>query len=185
MAALKRTQLEYTQWFTGYFANYYIAPHIKTYITILHAVVNVGNNRAAIPGSGNMPVAFTYTLDITKFIAASLTLPKWEPKTYIIGDKLTFNELVALAKSVKGVKFNITYNSLHILEAGHMSELPSHQAIYSVFPKDRVQSLLSVSGLIFESSIYNLKTRRTINQSFPSLKLINMSKLMEKAWKEK
>ncbi|RSL74471.1 hypothetical protein CEP51_011555 [Fusarium floridanum] len=170
-------------WFTGYFADYYVAPHIKTYMTILHAVVDVTNNRATIPGSGDMPVAFTHTLDIAKLVAASLTLPKWEPETYMIGDKLTFNDLVALAERVKGVKFKVTYDSVHALKAGTVSELPSHPEIYPFFPKDRVQGLLATSGLMFEDGIYNLKPKRTIDQAFPELKVRNMKALMEEAWK--
>lgn len=64
--------------------------------------LDIPNNAAAIPGSGNTPSAFTHTKDVGKFVAASLDLEKWEPDTFIIGDKVTWNEFLQHAEAAKG-----------------------------------------------------------------------------------
>ncbi|KIM93965.1 hypothetical protein OIDMADRAFT_35415 [Oidiodendron maius Zn] len=43
----------------------------------ISVIVDVENMKAAIPGDGNTPIVFTYTVDMAKFVAASLELPKW------------------------------------------------------------------------------------------------------------
>lgn len=58
----------------------------------------MANKVAAIPGSGNDLVAFTYSVDLAKFIAASINISKWEESTYCFGDKKTFNEFIKLAE---------------------------------------------------------------------------------------
>jgi hypothetical protein len=172
-------------WLTGYFADYFLAPHVETHMTILNVVVDVANNTAAIPGSGNVPVALTYTVDIARFVAASLTLKKWEPKMYLIGDKVTWNELVALAESIKGVKFNVTYDTVESLKTGDVTELPSHQTMHSFLPKEQLRGILATFGLMFDSGLFDLKPQHTIDQDFPGIKARNMKELMTEAWKGK
>ncbi|KAL5610874.1 hypothetical protein FOBRF1_006991 [Fusarium oxysporum] len=183
--ALESTKLEHTTWHTGYFADYFLAPYVKTHMTILNVVVDVANNTAAIPGSGNVPVVLTYTMDIAKFVAASLALSKWEPKTYLVGDKVTWNELVALAESIKGVKFSVTYDTVDSLKAGNVTELPSHPAMYSFLPKEQLRGILATFGLMFDSGLFDLKPQHTIDQDFPDIKVRNMKELMTEAWKGK
>lgn len=99
--ALEKTQLEWTVVANGFFLDYW-GPGIKTYLSPMTLVLDVAGKKAAIPGTGDRPIVFTYTGDIGKFTAKLLTLEKWEPVSYIIGDKLTWNEFVKLAEDVKG-----------------------------------------------------------------------------------
>lgn len=57
---------------------------------------------AAIPGSGNVPVVFSHTFDVAKFVGALLTLEKWPLESYIMGDKMTWNQFLQLAEEVRG-----------------------------------------------------------------------------------
>jgi len=82
--------------------DYYGQPAVKTYIKMMAMAIDVKDNEAAIPGDGNMPVAFTYTFDVAKFTVALLDVKEWPEKIYICGDKLTFNELLAKSEKVKG-----------------------------------------------------------------------------------
>lgn len=65
-------------------------------------VVDIANKVAAIPGTGNDIVSFTYTFDVAKFVVKLLDLPKWEETTYVYGDKATLNELVKIAEEARG-----------------------------------------------------------------------------------
>lgn len=75
------------------------------------------NNAAGIPGDGNTPVTFTYTFDIARFVVAALDLEKWPRELRIVGDELTFNEFLAIAEEVKGLKFNVAYDDVGKLKA--------------------------------------------------------------------
>jgi nucleoside-diphosphate-sugar epimerase len=66
--------------------------------------VDIAHRTAAIPGSGDVPVAFTYSRDVAQFVSAFLDLDKWEQSTFIVGDKVTFNELVKIAEETTGNK---------------------------------------------------------------------------------
>ncbi|KAM0425872.1 hypothetical protein ACHAPT_008810 [Fusarium lateritium] len=181
VAALENTSLEYTLWFTGHFADYYVTPHLPSHMIPLGVVIDMANNAAAIPGSGNVPVAFTYTMDLAKFVAASLALSKWQPETYLVGDKLTWNELLELVEAAKGVNFSVAYDSVDSLKGRKVTELPKHADMYNFFPKEKLQGFLSTFGLMFESSLFDLKGD-SIAKEFPDINLRNMRELLTEAW---
>ncbi|KAL6401271.1 hypothetical protein AUP68_15138 [Ilyonectria robusta] len=145
----------------------------------------MANNTAAILGSGDVPVVFTHTADVAKFVAASLALSQWEPDTYVIGDKLTWHEFLPLAEAAKGVKFKVTYDSVETLKSGSITELPSHPYLYPFFPKEQLQGLLASMELLFECGLFDFKPQRTINQSFPNVKAKTIKELLTEAWEGK
>lgn len=100
----KTKNVEYTVFHNGYFMDYWGFPGVKSNLirTPLVLFIDVANNTAAIPGSGNTPAVFTHTTDVARFVAASLDLPKWDEETFIYGDKVTWNEFLHLAEDAKG-----------------------------------------------------------------------------------
>jgi dTDP-4-dehydrorhamnose reductase len=100
--ALEKTELEWTAVVNGFFLDYWGAPNLKTYLDHLTIVLDIPARKAAIPGNPNQPAVFTYTKDVAKFTAKLLTLEKWEPVSYIIGDRLTWKEFTQLAEEVTG-----------------------------------------------------------------------------------
>ena len=101
----KTTTLEYTRFHNGYFSDYWAFPKVPSYLSRQPLVywIDMENNAAAIPGTGDVPAVFTHTTDLAKFVAASLDLPKWEPDYFVYGDRLTWNEFVRLAEEAKGM----------------------------------------------------------------------------------
>jgi hypothetical protein len=99
---LKKTDLEYTIFYVSFLLDYYAGPSIKSYVSPLIVIIDMECNMAVIPGSGNMPIAFTHSLDVGKYVNASLDLKKWDASYWIIGDKATWNEFVKLAETMKG-----------------------------------------------------------------------------------
>lgn len=99
---MEATSLEWTAVYNGFFLDYFGTPRVKSYVDDVAFFIDVANDTASVPGSGDVPIVFTHTFDIGRFIAALLELPKWRAESYIIGDKLTFNELVHIAEEVKG-----------------------------------------------------------------------------------
>ncbi|KAL1854598.1 hypothetical protein Plec18170_004688 [Paecilomyces lecythidis] len=183
MAELEKTSLEWTIICNGAFLDYYGMPKVKSYLTPTAIVVDMAAAKAAIPGSGNTPVVFTYSGDVAKYTAAALTLPKWEKESYIIGDKLTWNEFVKLAEEVRGIKFDVTYDSVELLRAGKITELPSHRLTYEHFPKEALQATFATFGILFEEGQLDFKPKQTLNDLFPNIIPVSAKQMLEIGWK--
>jgi hypothetical protein len=65
--------------------------------------VDILNERAAVPGFGDVPVVFTHSSDIVKFVVASLDLAQWREESFVLGEKLTWHEFIRLAEDAKGM----------------------------------------------------------------------------------
>ncbi|KAJ4225653.1 hypothetical protein NW757_014290 [Fusarium falciforme] len=99
---LRTTGLQWTEIAPGYFLDYWGMPYIKTHLTATVPVIDIANAVAAIPGTGDEPVAFSYSFDVAKVVARLLEIPEWQQTTYIVGDKLSWNELLGLAQEARG-----------------------------------------------------------------------------------
>ncbi|KAM5386477.1 hypothetical protein ACJZ2D_000440 [Fusarium nematophilum] len=184
-AELAKTGLEWTAFNLGWFLEYYGMPHVETYIPQTTFVVDMANKHAAIPGDGKQNMTFTYTKDVAKFVAAALDLPKWETNTYIIGDKMTWEEFVKLAEEARGDKFTVTYDSVEKLKAGEITELPGQIAAYSYFKKEWAQRLFSVFGFWVTEGIFDFPDEKALNHTFPGIKVTTVKEMLDKAWKGK
>ena len=104
--ALKQTQnLEYTAFYSGFFLDYWGMPGVPSHMPPFTMVLDIAHNAAAIPGSGDVPITFTHTKDTAKFVAAILDKEKWDEETFVMGEKLTFNEALTIVEEVKGNYF--------------------------------------------------------------------------------
>ncbi|KAI1029507.1 hypothetical protein LB504_010666 [Fusarium proliferatum] len=183
LAALEATSsLEYTAVYNGYFADYWVLPKVKSYQNPLALVVDIANDFATIPGSGNELVTFTHTFDIARFVAALVGASKWDKESYIIGDKVSWNQFVQYAEEAKGVKFTVKYDSIEDLKAGKITELPSHPHMYPFFPKPMLQGLFAAFGRMFVDGVFDLKPGRTLNEEFPEVKARKIKDLLFEAW---
>lgn len=180
--AIEETSLEYTTVLNGVFLDYYVAPYVKSYMPAASIVIDLHGNAAAIPGSGDVPVVFTHSLDIARFTVALLTLPKWDRISYIIGDKITWNEFLEIAEEVKGIKFDVAYDPLEKLARGEVTELPTHRSVYPYYPKANLQIMMSGTGLLTEQGFFNSKPARSLNDSFPEIRPRSVRELVEVAW---
>ncbi|KAK4155293.1 isoflavone reductase [Chaetomidium leptoderma] len=182
----KTKDLEYTVFLVGNFMDYYGFPVVKSYLarTPLVFWLDVANNAAAIPGSGNQHVLFTHTTDVARFVAASMDLPKWEPETFIFGDRLTWNEFLHLAEEAKGTKFKVAYDSREKLERGEITELPGQIPLYPFFPKPAQDAIGAAFGLWCEDGVFDHKPAKFLNETFPEIKPLTAKALLEKAWKK-
>jgi uncharacterized protein YbjT (DUF2867 family) len=181
--ALEATSLEYTTVINGYFLDYFV-PKVKSYMPPMAFVLDIANNFAAIPGSGDVPVVLTHTFDIARFVAALVAQPKWEKESYIVGDRVTWNEFVRLAEEAKGTKFTVVHDSLEKLRAGQITELPSHPSLYPFFPKPMLQGFFAAFGIGSEEGEFDLRPAHSLNDDFPDIKPRTVKELLSEAWKE-
>ncbi|KAM0074691.1 hypothetical protein ACKRZS_013257 [Fusarium odoratissimum] len=178
MDFLKTTDLEYSAWYTGFFIDYYVSPPLKSPLDHWTVFIDIANRTAALPGSGDVPVAMSYTMDVAKFVAGSLSLSKWERETLIYNDKLTMNQYVQAVEEVRGERIQVTYDSLDLLKSGKITELPNHPPMYEFVSKDVIQSFLAAFGILFETGEFDLREGYRIQDGLPSLKLQNFRDLL-------
>lgn len=184
LKAVESTSLEYTAVLIGYFLDFFVLPRVKSYLDPLPIVLDVANNAAAIPGSGSVPVVFTHTFDVARFTVALLTLPKWEKESYVIGDRLTWNEFLDLVEEAKGVKFSVANDPIEKLKAGQITELPSHKQMYPFFPKAMLQGMFASFGRMFEEGVFDLRPSHALNDDFPEIKPRKVRQLVFEAWNQ-
>lgn len=53
-------------------------------------------------GSGTVPLFMTHTRDVGRFVVASLSLPKWEKRSFIVGDRKSWYDVVDIAGKITG-----------------------------------------------------------------------------------
>ncbi|CAK7214089.1 hypothetical protein SEUCBS140593_002062 [Sporothrix eucalyptigena] len=183
---IKKTKtLEHTLVHVGFFLDYWVIPGVPSYCFPMPLVVDMANNAATIPGTGDRPVTFTYSKDVARMIPALLSLPKWEEHYFIIGDKLTWNEFVLTAEAVKGVKFDVAYDPLDKLLTGQVTELPSQKLAYPIITKEKLQVLASLFGRMCVDGVADLKPAKPtelLNELFPDIKVYSAKELLTKAW---
>ncbi|KAH7303785.1 hypothetical protein B0I35DRAFT_364368 [Stachybotrys elegans] len=184
MSCLETLSLEYTIFYTGYFFDYYTL-ELPTYMQPIAFMLDIPNNTAAIPGSGEVPIVFTHTWDVAKFVAAYAEKPQWDREAYVIGDKITFNELVRLAEEVKHEKFTISYDTIENLIDHKVTELPCYLRIYPFLPKEALLPLIAGIGWLFDKGYFNLKWERTLNEEFKLIKARSITELLVQASKSK
>lgn len=183
LKALQATSLEWAPVFNGIFLEYFAPPALKSYHPHTVLVLDMEHNAAGIPGDGNVPVTFTYTFDVARFVVAALDLDKWPRELRIVGDELTLNELLALAEEAKGAKFDVTYDPVEKLETSQITELPGHQAAYAKFPKDRLQWFLAIFEMWMAKGQARVPREGSLNEMFPEIKPLTAKEMMRKYWK--
>ena len=182
LAALAATTLEYTSILNGYFIDYFVVPKVKSYMPPVALAVDIQHNFAGVPGTGDIPVVFSHTFDVALFVAALLDQPKWDKESYVIGDRVTWNEFIRLAEEVKGAKFEVVYDSLEKLRRGEITELPSHPGLYPFFPKEALQKMFAAFGIMFETGAFDMRPGRSLNNAFPEIKARGVKELLGEAW---
>ncbi|KAK1724084.1 uncharacterized protein BDZ83DRAFT_752915 [Colletotrichum acutatum] len=182
MKLLRTTTLEWTSFTVGYFLDYYGMPHVKTHLPPFLVAVDVANKIARIPGTGNDVITFTYTYDVANVVATMLDADKWQEETIVVGDKATWNEFLQLAENVRGCKFDVGYDSVEILEASHITELPSHVSSYNLYPRTLMQHLMAGLERAMVAGMLDLPEERAFTSGVSDIKMVKIRDMLQKSW---
>ncbi|KAL7893918.1 hypothetical protein HDV63DRAFT_413054 [Trichoderma sp. SZMC 28014] len=179
-AALRSTTLEWTRFSVGFFIDYYGIPAIKTHLPPMSFVVDMNSKKAAIPGTGNEPIALTYSYDVAKFVSAYLDAPKWEEATYVYGEKTTWNAFIKVTEEVTGTQFEVSYDPVEKLARGEVTELPSHaeEMANSPFPAPIARQLLALLGSWVVGGQFDIPVDKALNKIFPDIKPMGVRELL-------
>ncbi|KAI1267746.1 NAD(P)-binding protein [Xylariaceae sp. FL1019] len=185
LKALHQTKdLEHTQFYPGFFTDYWCMPAVKSHIEAAAYVVDIPNSTAVIPGDGTTPVGFTHTLDVAKYVAAALDLEKWESEYNIVADKKTWNEFLPLFEDARGTKFKVTYDSIESLKAGNPTPLPA-QAEAGLFAEGSpFPQLMCFALVLLVNGKFDVKRGRAAKEAFPDIHARTVKELMDLAWKK-
>lgn len=190
--------MNYTRFMNGTFMDYFGPPQAPSQLNVISLIVDHENRKAAVPGDGNSPVVLTHSTDVARFVAASLDLEEWPEASFIHGDKLTLNELVAFAESAKGqsfyfylrrsnqrllidkgCKFDVSYNTVADLKAGKSTELPANVPRYAFLPRAVIDNISQTAGLAMANGWLDLNGS-PLNDRFPELKPMSVKDFFEK-----
>lgn len=179
----RKTKLEFTSIYNGHFLDYFGRPHIKTYQGPLTFVLDIANKTAAIPGTGNEPIVFTYSFDVAKFVAAALDLPDWPEELFAVGDRTTWNEFLKLAEEARESKFNVHYEDPEKLKKLEITKLPGHEDATKIMPWEPMRHFCAVFENWLVDGFYDLPKENTLNEKFPAIKTLTVKEMVEQNWK--
>ncbi|KAH6880826.1 hypothetical protein B0T10DRAFT_581524, partial [Thelonectria olida] len=182
LTLLQTTSLEWTEVANGYFLDYWGMPYIKTHLTPMMPVIDMENKIAAIPGTGDEPIAFSYSLDVARVVVKMLHLPQWQETTYVVGDTITWNEFLRLVQEARGSEFQIYHDDLEKLGNGQITELPNHVAAYPYFPKAHLQYLYATLEKLMVTGHFDLPAEKAANNQFPDIKMLTVKKMLAQTW---
>ncbi|OCT49457.1 nmrA-like family protein [Cladophialophora carrionii] len=177
-AVLRGSGLEWTRFYNGFLLDYYGIPHIKTHMDPCPFVVDMEHKVVALPGTGNDRMTWTYSVDLARFVVASLDLPKWEEVTYCYGDKMTWKEFLSLAEEARGTKFTVTYDDVQMLEQGRVTELPSQKILYQYAPRSLLEPMFAQFELFITRGCFDLPEHKRLNQVFPEIKVTGVKEML-------
>lgn len=120
---LRSTNLEYTLFHCGMFMDFYGWPRDTYLKNDFPLVIDLENNVAALPGTGETPCAFTHTFDIAEFVVSALGMENWPEHMYMFGEKLSWKEVVEVVEDVKGKHSPSIVPQLTLRQAFHSESL--------------------------------------------------------------
>ncbi|OIW25676.1 NAD(P)-binding protein [Coniochaeta ligniaria NRRL 30616] len=184
IAALSHTSLEWTALHVGQIADYLGTPHLRSHMGVYALHIDMAHRSAAIPGTGDDEISFTYSGDIALFVEAVLDMPVWEREMSCYSDCCSLNDVVRVAEDATGTKFNVTHDSVDKLERGEMTELPSHRSLYPLMGKTAVQKRFATFGLLTVKGLLRLPEEGSLNRLFPHIKTMTVAEIVG-AWRGK
>jgi hypothetical protein len=69
-----------------------------------------------LPDDRLQKVVFTDRRDVAKFVVATLDLDHWEPDSFLVGEKKSYREVLALAERITGQKFQRSHISIEEIQ---------------------------------------------------------------------
>ncbi|KAL2819827.1 pyridoxal phosphate-dependent transferase [Aspergillus granulosus] len=183
VSLLQSTNLQFTRVIPGFFMDYWAMPHVRSHLHHFTFGVDMATCTGVIPGDGNDKIGMTYTYDMAAFIAQLLASKTWEEFSVIVGDEVTYNELVQLGEEVRGRKFKVIYDSPEKVMEGNVT-LPPQPDDVGYSQQELVETTALVDRLVL-AKVFDFPADIRANGRFPDLKLVKVRELVTKAWEGK
>ncbi|KAJ5708233.1 hypothetical protein N7488_008034 [Penicillium malachiteum] len=177
---LKESSLKYTRVVPGFFMDYWGMPHVPTNLLPYTFGINVAKHEAAIPGDGNDAICMTYTYDMANYVVKALDLDEWPEFNVIVGDEVTYNQLLEIAEKTTGAKFKVTYDTIEQVNSGDVTIPPSPSG--TDYPEDEMKEMTALVSRLTVNGVFQLPKENRLNERFPEVRPITVREFMEKYW---
>ncbi|OGE48738.1 hypothetical protein PENARI_c026G06160 [Penicillium arizonense] len=178
---LKTSNLEYTRVIPGFFMDYWGMPHVQTHLQPFSFGIDISSATAAIPGDGNNVICMTYTYDMATYLVKALDLKEWPEFSVIVGDEVTYNQILSMAEEFTGKKFDVTYDSADKIKSGDVTVPVQPEGVDS--STDELKEITALVSRLTINNVFKLPGDR-LNAQFPEVKPIKMREFLHKAWKQ-
>ncbi|KAJ5373859.1 hypothetical protein N7517_005865 [Penicillium concentricum] len=197
---LKASGLQYTRVIPGFFMDYWGMPHVQTHLQPFTFGIDISSGTAAIPGDGNNVICMTYTYDMATYLVKALDLEEWPELSVIVGDEVTYNQVLGMAEeftgkniarpylgyirnliiiSETGKKFKVAYDSLEQIKTGDVTVPPQPEGMEC--SSDELKEVTALVSRLTVNNVFQLPEDR-LNTQFPEVKPITMRQFLHNAW---
>ncbi|KAB8069783.1 NAD(P)-binding protein [Aspergillus leporis] len=179
---LAKTKLQYTRVIPGFFMDYWGMPVVRTNLQPFTFGIDIASCQAAIPGDGNDVLCMTYTYDMAAYIVRLLDEEKWPEFSIMVGDQITYNQLLQLAEQIRGRKFQVVYDSAEKIKEGNVT-VPPMPAETGYTIEEFKETTALVSRLTI-AGVFNLPAEDRLNARFPEIETTKIKDFLHNAWKD-
>ncbi|KAK7193364.1 hypothetical protein DPSP01_010975 [Paraphaeosphaeria sporulosa] len=182
-AALRASALRFTRVVFGWTLDHYGIPRVHSYMKPFKYVLDFDARRAAVPGDGTQKVSFLHTTDLARYVAALLEDEgEWPEVSAFVGGVASWGEFVRIAERVTGAKWDVTYDSVEVLEKGEATMLPQPPGAPTEEDYPGMREMVSEFGLMAVRGVLDVSDAGIRNGEFPHIKPMSVEEVVEKAW---
>ncbi|EAL93729.1 conserved hypothetical protein [Aspergillus fumigatus A1163] len=161
--------------------DYWGMPVVRTNLTPYIFGINIQHCQAAIPGDGNDVICMTYTYDMAAFLIRLLDVADWPEFSIMVGDEVTYNQLLEMAEEIRGVKFKVTYDSKESIKNGQVTIPPMPQGDSS--SEEELKEMTALVSRLTVAGVFKLPDENRLNARFPDIQPVKMKQFLQNAWK--
>ncbi|GFG22040.1 isoflavone reductase homolog P3 [Aspergillus udagawae] len=178
---LQKSHLQYTRVIPGFFMDYWGMPVVRTNLTPCTFGINIQHCQAAIPGDGNDVMCMTYTYDMAAFLLRLLDVEDWPEFSIVVGDEVTYNQLLEMAEEIRGQKFQVTYDSEESIKDGRVTLPPMPEG--NPYSPEDLQEMTALVSRLTIAGVFKLPDQNRLNDRFPDLQPVKMRQFLQDAWR--
>ncbi|GFF44751.1 isoflavone reductase homolog P3 [Aspergillus udagawae] len=178
---LQKSHLQYTRVIPGFFMDYWGMPVVRTNLTPCTFGINIQHCQAAIPGDGNDVICMTYTYDMAAFVLRLLDVEDWPEFSIVVGDEVTYNQLLEMAEEIRGQKFQVTYDSKESIKDGRVTIPPMPEG--NPYSPEDLQEMTALVSRLTIAGVFKLPDQNRLNDRFPDLQPVKMRQFLQDAWR--
>ena len=180
---MKSTSLKYTRVVPGFFMDYWGMPLARTHLQPYTFGISIPDGKAVIPGDGNNVICMTHTQDMANCLVRILDLDEWPEISVIVGDELTYNQLLAMAEEIRGQKFDVVYDSVEKINTGNVTVPPMPAG--TDYPPEEVQEITALVDRLVINGVFDLPRENRLNNEFYDVRARTMREFLEYTWNNK
>ena len=146
-------------------------------------------------------MVFVHTKDIAKFGRKVVgSDEKWSKVSKVVGDSLTFNEILEVTEKARGkytssawirrhsfhpgTKFDIVHDSLEDLRAGKVTEIPAYVPLFDVSPKESVLEMMAAFRVAIITGAFYFEGQLS-NDEYSEIQPVKVRDFIKEQWRSK